>query len=69
MAELGLEVSVVGVARQYRDICDHLVIDRRDENLAQAVADAGLTPIVTNTIMESLEDKTTLAREILALLK
>ena len=69
MAELGLEVSVVGVARQYRNICDHLVIDRRDEKLAQAVADAGLTPIVTNTIMESLEDKTTLAREILALLK
>ncbi len=69
MAELGLEVSVVGVAQQYRDICDHLVIDRRDERLAPAVADAGLTPIVTNTIMESLEDKTTLAREILALFK
>ena len=36
---------------------------------APAVADAGLTPIVTNTIMESLKDKTALAREILALLK
>ena len=46
-----------------------LVIDQRDEKLAPAVADAGLTPIVTNTIMESLEDKTTLASEILALLK
>jgi LPPG:FO 2-phospho-L-lactate transferase len=69
MAELGLEVSVVGVARQYLDICDHLVIDRRDEKLAPAVAEAGLTPIVTNTIMESLEDKSRLAREILALLK
>jgi LPPG:FO 2-phospho-L-lactate transferase len=69
MAELGLEVSVVGVAREYREICSHLVIDRRDEKLAPAVAETGLTPIVTNTIMESLEDKTTLAGEILAFLR
>lgn len=68
MSEMGLEVSVVGVARLYSGICDHLVIDRQDEGLAPAVADAGLTPIVTNTIMESLEDKTRLAKEILALL-
>ena len=67
MAELGQEVSVVGVAREYKDICDVLVIDRQDENLAAAVAEAGPRPVVTNTIMETLEDKTSLAREILAL--
>ena len=68
MAELGLEVSVVGIAKEYSGLCDHLVIDRRDEKLAPAVADTGLTPIVTNTIMETLNDKTILAQEILALL-
>ena len=35
MASLGQEVSVVGVARSYRDYCDILVIDRQDEHLAK----------------------------------
>jgi LPPG:FO 2-phospho-L-lactate transferase len=67
MAELGQEVSVAGVARQYKDICDVLVIDRQDEGLAESVAEVGPRPLVTNTIMETLEDKANLAREILAL--
>ena len=41
MAGLGQEVSVVGVARAYRDFCDVLVIDRQDDGLASAVAEAG----------------------------
>ena len=67
MAGLGQEVSAVGVARAYRDFCDVLVMDRRDEALAPAVADLGLRPVVTNTIMESLEDRIDLAQKVLAL--
>ena len=67
MAGLGQEVSVVGVARAYRDFCDALVIDRQDEALAPAVADAGLRPVVTNTIMNSLQDRIDLARTVLSL--
>ncbi len=67
MAELGQEVSVAGVAQGYKDICDVLVIDRQDEGLAERVAEAGPRPVVTNTIMETIQDKTNLAREILAL--
>ena len=67
MAGLGQEVSVAGVARAYRDFCDVLVIDRRDEGLASAVADAGLRPVVTNTIMNSLQDRIDLAHEVLSL--
>ncbi len=67
MAGLGQEVSAVGVARVYRDFCDVLVIDRQDEALAPAVADAGVRPVVTNTIMESLEDRIDLAQTILSL--
>ena len=67
MAGLGHEVSVVGVARAYREFCDVLVIDRQDEALAPAVADVGLRPVVTNTIMNSLQDRVDLARTILSL--
>ena len=67
MAELGKEVSCVEVAREYRDICDVLVIDRQDQDLAAEIAEFDITPLVTSTIMESEEDKIALAREILAL--
>ena len=67
MAGLGHEVSVVGVARAYREFCDVLVIDRQDESLAPAVADVGLRPVVANTIMNSLQDRVDLARTVLSL--
>ncbi|MEC9272913.1 MAG: 2-phospho-L-lactate transferase, partial [Chloroflexota bacterium] len=67
MAELGKEVSCVEVAREYRDICDVLVIDSQDRELASQVEEMGVTPLVTSTIMETEEDKIALAREILAL--
>ena len=67
MAGLGQEVSAVGVARAYRDFCDVLVIDRQDEGLASAVAGAGLRPVVTNTIMNSLQDRIDLAQTVLSL--
>ena len=67
MAGLGQEVSVVGIARAYREFCDVLVIDRRDEARAAAVAEEGLRPVVTNTIMESLQDRIELARTVLSL--
>ena len=67
MAGLGQEVSVVGVARAYRDFCDVLVIDRQDERLASAVAKEGLRPVVANTIMNSLQDRIDLAQTVLEL--
>lgn len=67
MAGLGQEVSAVGVARAYREFCDVLVIDQQDEALAPAVADVGLRPVVTNTIMNSLQDRMDLARTVLSI--
>ena len=67
MAGMGHEVSVAGVARIYRDFCDVLVIDRQDEALVPAVEEAGMRPVVTNTIMESLQDRIDLARFVLDL--
>ena len=67
MAGIGQEVSVVGVARAYREFCDVLVIDRQDGGLASAVAEAGVRPVVTNTIMNSLQDRIDLAETVLSL--
>ena len=67
MAELGKDVSCVQVAREYRDICDVLVMDTQDQALAAEIEELGITPLVTSTIMSTSEDKIALAREILAL--
>ena len=67
MAGLGQEVSVVGVARAYRDIVDVLVIDHQDEGMAERVAETGVRPIVTNTIMVTLQDRIDLAQTVLSL--
>ena len=52
LRELGEESSVVGVARRYRDLAATLVIDEVDRELASAVEDAGMRPIVMPTIMK-----------------
>jgi hypothetical protein len=67
MAGLGQEVSVVGVARAYQDFCDVLVIDEQDHARAPDVAEVGVRPVVTKTIMESLQDRIDLAQTILSL--
>jgi LPPG:FO 2-phospho-L-lactate transferase len=67
MSELGHEVSCVGVAKIYQDICDVFVMDVQDRALALEIQELGITPLVTSTIMETEEDKIALAREILAL--
>ena len=67
MAELGKEVSSVEIAREYQDICDVLVIDYQDKDLATQIEEMGIEPLVTSTIMETQEEKIALAREILTL--
>lgn len=65
MAELGLEVSVVGIARYYRGLCDTLVIDRKDEALKESVEREEMRVVVTQTVMTATADKERLARECL----
>ena len=67
MAELGAEVSAVGVAREYRGLCDVLVLDSQDANLASDVEREGMQAVVTGTIMVTDADKIELARTVLQL--
>lgn len=65
MRELGHEPSVVGVARLYAGFAGTLVIDHADAELAPAVAQAGMTPVVTDTIMADPDRAAGLARATL----
>lgn len=67
MQELGAEVSAVGVAREYREICDVLVLDSRDYDLADAVVAEGVEAAVMPTIMQTDDDKVQLAERVLEL--
>lgn len=67
LEELGHEVSCVGVAKRYVDICDIFIIDRMDAHQAALIEKLGMRVVVTNTIMRSDEEKRKLAQEILSL--
>ena len=67
MQELGADVSAVGVAREYREICDVLVLDSQDADLVEAVGAEGVEAAVMPTIMQTDEDKVQLAERVLAL--
>ncbi len=61
MRELGHDPSAVGIARLYAGFAGTLVIDNADRDLAAAVSDAGMAPVVTDTIMSSLDRAAALA--------
>jgi LPPG:FO 2-phospho-L-lactate transferase len=66
MAPLGIEVSCVGVARAYSEICSWLVIDAIDRERAPEVEETGVHAVVTDTMMRSPEIAAALAAETLA---
>jgi LPPG:FO 2-phospho-L-lactate transferase len=65
MADLGLEPSVVGVARAYAEVAGTLVVDRADAALAGAVEAEGLRCVVTDTIMRGPDEAAALARVVI----
>jgi LPPG:FO 2-phospho-L-lactate transferase len=65
LRELGLESSVIGVARLYTPFAHALVVDERDAELADAVAAEGMACVVTRTIMTDPAAAADLARTVL----
>ena len=63
MAELGVEASATAVARHYDGLLDGFVLDAAD---AGACAEIAVPVLATNTLMASLEDRMTLADEMIA---
>lgn len=66
LVELGMEASVVGVARLYAPIAATLVIDPVDAHLAPAVEAAGMRVVITESVMSSPRIGNELARRTLA---
>ena len=62
MAELGLDFSPRGLADFYSGLLDGLVVDVADRQLA---AGAGVDVLVTPTLMQSREDRRSLAEGVL----
>ncbi|MFZ0737608.1 MAG: 2-phospho-L-lactate transferase [Candidatus Acidiferrales bacterium] len=66
MAELGYEVSALGVARMYRDIASRMVIDSSDMALKPRIEELGVAVEVTGTVMRTDEDKRRLGEFLMA---
>lgn len=66
MAELGLEVSALGVARHYQGLIDGFVIDEVDAGASAAIAELGMAVTTAPTLMRTAADKCALATRVLA---
>jgi LPPG:FO 2-phospho-L-lactate transferase len=62
MAELGLSVGAIAVARHYEDILDVFIADEAD---ASEVEGRGIPAILAHTLMSTIEDREDLARAVL----
>lgn len=65
MQELGLDVSVTGVANHYGSLIDGMVIDIQDEGLIATLSD-DLNTHCCQAVMQSDEDRIDLARECIS---
>ena len=66
MGELGHEPSARRVALEYLKLIDGFVIDSEDAARAADVRSSGIEVLVANTVMRTPEDRSTLARTVLA---
>jgi len=59
---LGMEVSCVGVAKYYKEIIGHFVIDKKDCKLKSEIEELGIQTYCYDTIMDSITKKIELAK-------
>jgi LPPG:FO 2-phospho-L-lactate transferase len=64
--ELGNEPSAFAVAQRYQGLVTHFVLDQLDADQESAIQSLGMKTRVTNTIMQSVDDRARLATEVLA---
>ena len=71
MQELGIPSSVLGVAEYYQqqhgDLIDCFIIDHKDQHLQPELESMGLSVLAVNTMMNTLQDRVTLAGHCLSL--
>ena len=67
LKELGEEISAFGIAKHFAEICDYFVLDDIDSHLIPKINSLGIKSFQTNIIMNSLTEKTNLAKFLLNL--
>ncbi len=65
MGELGIPVAASAVAEHYDELIDGFVLDSSDTQFAKSIANRDLTVEVTSTVMITLDDRMSLARDVL----
>jgi LPPG:FO 2-phospho-L-lactate transferase len=68
LADLGMEVSAVQVAKIYADFLDVFLLDRQDQSARAEIERLGLKVVVTDTVMSDPDKKLELAKTTLAAL-
>ena len=63
--ELGIEPSALAVANHYRGLATGFVLDQIDEQLEGDVMGLSMKTLVTNTLMNSLDNRSQLAKDVL----
>jgi LPPG:FO 2-phospho-L-lactate transferase len=66
MGPMGIDVSCVGVAREYRAFCSALVIDTGDAGRVGEIEALGVRAVVADTLMTDARVAAALARDTLA---
>lgn len=66
--ELGIEPSALAVARHYQDLATGFVLDQVDKQLEGEIMGLRIKTLVTNTLMESHDDRSRLAQDVLGFL-
>ena len=65
MRELGIPNTAQSVASHYSDFLDGFVLDLEDQNYAASIQEQGIATVVTQTVMRTLDDRVSLARDCL----
>lgn len=65
LRDLGHEVSARGVAAMYSDFLAVFILDNTDAMLKSEIAASGMRVLVTDTVMNTLERKSDLARKVI----
>ncbi|MGV6806320.1 MAG: 2-phospho-L-lactate transferase [bacterium] len=65
MSELGREVTAATVAQHYLPWLDGFILDERDSDLIESIEALGLAVTTAQTVMQSLDDKVSLAKQTL----
>lgn len=65
MKELGMPITAYAVAQHYHDILQGFVLDRQDESQTKEIQSLNVATLVTETLMNTLEDRIQLARDTL----